>query len=207
MYPAVEVLPLNKKTFPVWKDMLIDDYEKAVDDPKYITAIEKEAQRMWANEKGKIKSSGYTPRFRSFFKPKYELDDILDIKRILFLDDNIQSGTDLNIIEKFAKDSQCFFYTPILLPKDSSKRSPKQQAARTNKVDLTKQDLKIDSMFKTFTQNGEKRLYLSAKHPKYKRLQTKNFIEQDSINHPTLGRFHRFTNPKIVTKDDITPID
>lgn len=207
MYPDVEVLPLTKKTFPIWKDMLIDDYQTVIKNPTYVKAVEKEAERMWNAEGGKIKSSGYTPRFRSYFKPKYELEDILDTKRILFLDDNVQSGTDLSIIEKSVEKGQCFFYTPIILPRDGSNKSPKEQAAKTIKVDLTKADLKIANMFKTFTQNGEKRLYMSAKHPKYKRLQTKNFIEDNSIQHPTLGRFHRFANPKIVTIDDITPID
>jgi len=207
VYPKVKVLPLNKKTFPSWENMLVDNYKSLVKDPKYLSALEKEAQRMWSQEGGKIKSSEYTPRFRQYFKSKYELDNILNTNKILFLDDNVQKGIDLGLIETLLSNKQCFFYTPMLLPLEGSKVSPKQKASKVIKIGLTKRDLKMDDMFKTFTQEGEKRLYISFKHPKFKDLLSKFFIEKNSINHPTLGRFHRFTNPNIVTKNDIIPID
>lgn len=207
VYSDVEVLPLNKKTFLTWEDMLVDNYKELINEPKRLALVQKEAQRMFTQEKGKIKSSGYMPQLRKYFKPKYELDEIAKVRRVLFLDDNVQSGLDLNTIEKSLGGRQCFFYTPILLPIGGSKLSNQQKASKTTKVDLTKKDLKLTQLFKTFTQNGEKHLYLSVKHPKFKRLLDKKFIEKDSLEHPTLGRFHKFSNPKIRSIEDITPID
>ena len=98
-YPKIEILPLNKKTFPSWQNMLVDNYKELTLGPKQLTRAENAAKKMWNAEKGKIKSSGYDVQMRKFFKSKYELEKILSREKMLFIDDNVQQGIDFSFIK------------------------------------------------------------------------------------------------------------
>ena len=119
----VEVLPLNKIIFPTWQDMLVDDYKEKIVDVGKIKKVEDLAQRIWNENKGKLKSSGYfkgplNQWRRDYFKPKYE-EIIEELSTVLFVDDNFQNGLDFKHISKNFR-TQPMFYALIKLNENST---------------------------------------------------------------------------------------
>jgi hypothetical protein len=206
-YPDIEILPLGKKEFPSWQDMLVDDYKEQAKGQRQITRIENTAKKMWDAEGGKIKSSGYDVQTRAFFKSKYELEKILAQKeklsqeKILFVDDNAQKGIDFAHIKKMVPEAKKIaFYVSIALPREGATTTKAFNTIK-KKFCLKNTDSKY---FKSFTDSQKnKTLYVSSNHPEI--LFLKKGLKVDDvpqkIGDTTYFKFKKDTNIRSI--DDI----
>jgi hypothetical protein len=200
-YSKIEVLPLNKKTFPSWQNMLVDNYKELALGQTQITRIENTAKKMWNAESGKIKSSGYDVQSRKFFKPKYELEKILAREKMLFIDDNSQHGIDFaHIRNSIPEIKQVAFYVSIILPREGA-TSTKASRTIKQKFCLDNIDTKY---FKSLTNSsGNRVLYVSSTHPQIESLKNKLKVDNvpQKIGDTTYFAFKKDTN--ITRIDDL----
>jgi hypothetical protein len=193
-YSEIEVIPLNKKTFPSWKEMLVDDYEQKIKTKSLLNTVENMAKEMWEKEEGKIKSSGKYSRARIYFKPKYELEKIVARDKMLFVDDNVQTGTDFQFINNHLKDvRKLMFYVAIKLPIEGAKTT-KASIEISKKVCLKTLDPKY------FIKSPDK-LYISNSHPEIASL--KKVLSNTSQSIPGKGIYYYFKNPNIKSIEDL----
>ena len=193
-YPEIEVIPLNKKTFPSWKEMLVDDYEQKIKTKSLLKTVEDMAKEMWEKEEGKIKSSGKYSRARMYFKPKYELEKIVARNKMLFVDDNVQTGTDFQFINDHLKDvKKLMFYVAIKLPIEGAKTT---KASREIRKPFCIKNL--DSKY--FVKTSDK-LYVSSTHPEITSL--KKILSDVPQNIPGKGSYYYFKNPDIKSTEDL----
>jgi hypothetical protein len=206
-YPDIEISSLDKKEFPSWKDMLVDDYEKRITSPELLFHVEKIAKLMWEKEEKKIKSSGYDSKIRIYFKPKYELEKILARKeklsqeKILFVDDNTQTGIDFSHIKQaIPKAKKVVFYASIILPKEGASDTETSRAVRRTFC-LKNTDPKYFKPVRD-SQNNKSLLVLSS-HPEILSLKKGLKINDapEKINGQTYFRFKKGT--EIESVEDI----
>jgi hypothetical protein len=188
-YPDVEVLPLNKKTFPSWENMLVDNYKELIKTPELLKLVQSTAQKMWYTEKGKIKSSGYLTKVRDYFKPKYELEKIIARENMLFVDDNTQYGKDFAFIKQHLPNTKnIMFYATILLPL-SGATTTKASTQIKKSFNFTNVDPKY---FKTIKDASGNRVFMvSSEHPQIGALKKELKIDDVPQKLP-MGQYYKF---------------
>ncbi len=194
--PKIDVLPLYKIKWPSSKDLLVSNYKELISSPSILSSVEEIAQKVWEKNDGKFKSTGIPPKYRAYFKSKYDLDKILEKNSILFVDDNIQTGTDFKSInDKFKDSSHIAFYTAIRLSRTGKKTTPASIAAKSNKIPsifkFTESDLKQFS-------NG---LGLKSTYNELKKLQDKGYVEKGSTVLPNGTTYYFFKNKELKIAD------
>ena len=188
-YPKAEVLPLNKKTFPSWENMLVDNYKELIKTPELLKLVQTTAEKMWYTEKGKIKSSGYLTKVRDYFKPKYELEKIIERENKLFVDDNTQYGKDFAFIKQHLPDiKNIMFYATILLPL-SGATTTKASTQIKKPFIFTTTDPKY---FKTIKDaSGDRIFMVSSEHPQISALKKELKIDDIPLKLP-MGQYYKF---------------
>ena len=192
--PDTQVLPLYKIKYPSWKDMLIPDYETQIKSENFLIRVERAAQKMWEENDGKVKSSGYDTETRKYFKPKYDIDKIIEDKKMMFIDDNVQTGTDFKTISnKFNDNSTLLFYAAIRLNRVSSTSTTASRNAKTAKIPF---EFKPDDLKKFSNNVGVKSTYSDIG-----KLISKGYVTKNAIK---LGgnTYYLFANTNI-TLDDL----
>lgn len=190
----VEVLPLNKIKFPSWEDMLVPDYKDEVESEGLIQRIESAAKKMWETNEGVIKSSKLDPSIRKYFKPKYNLEDILEKEKLMFVDDNVQTGADFkSISDKFFNSSKIMFYAAIKLTRTGAKTTKASRIATSDKIpfEFSREDL-IQFPFGV----GVKSTYNNLN-----KLRNKGYISKAPTNVPNKGTYYLFNNTKLTIDD------
>jgi hypothetical protein len=193
-FSDIKVLPLYKIKFPSWEDMLIPDYKSKIKSEDFLARVEKAAQKIWQENEGKIKSSGLNKEIRDYFKPKYDLDKIIEDKHMMFIDDNVQTGTDFKTISnKFFNNSSILFYAAIRL---NIAGSTSTQASRNAKAVKIPFEFKYDDLKKFSNNVGVKSTYSDIS-----KLISKGYVKKDTIK---LGgtTYYVFANTDI-TLDDL----
>jgi hypothetical protein len=188
-YPEAEVLPLNKKTFPSWENMLVDNYKELINTPELLKLVQTTAQKMWYEEKGKIKSSGYLTKVRDYFKPKYELEKIIARENMLFVDDNTQYGKDFAFIKQHLPDTKnILFYATILLPLSGATTTKASTQIKKPFIFTT-----IDpKYFKTIKDTSGNRIFMvSSEHPQINDLKKELKIDDVPQKLP-MGQYYKF---------------
>lgn len=194
-YPEIEIIPLNKKTFPSWKEMLVDDYEQKIKSKSMLKTVEDTAKKMWEDEEGKIKSSGKYSNIRVYFKPKYELEKIVARDKMLFVDDNVQTGIDFSFINDRLKDvRKLMFYVAIKLPIQGAKTT---KASREIKKDFCLRNTDPKYFYKL------DRLYISVNHPEIDILKKTNKLSNATQNISNKGAYYYFKNSDIKSVQDL----
>jgi hypothetical protein len=188
-YPKAEVLPLNKKTFPSWENMLVDNYKELIKTPELLKLVQDTAQKMWYAEKGKIKSSGYLTKVRDYFKPKYELEKIIARENMLFVDDNTQYGKDFAFIKQHLPDiKNILFYATILLPLSGATTTKASTQIKKSFI-FTTTDPKY---FKTIKDASGNRIFMvSSEHPQISDLKKELKIDDMPLKLP-MGQYYKF---------------
>jgi hypothetical protein len=200
-YPGIEVLPLNKKKFPSWEDMLVPNYKELIKSPTILKLAQDQAKELWDNNDKEIKSSQGITRVRHYFKSKYELEKILSREKMLFVDDNVQQGIDFgHIADSLADVRKLMFYAAILLPREGAKTTKATQQEK-QKFCFKNVDSKY---FKTLKDSkGNASLYVSYAHPDFLMLRNTNKVEDTPQNLGGTSYYKFKPGTKITSLEDV----
>jgi hypothetical protein len=194
-YSDIEVLPLKKIEFPSWEDMLISDYKDKIKSKDILQMVENIAKDMWKNNKGVIRSSKtITSSIRDYFKPKYNLEDILEKEKIMFVDDNIQTGTDFkSISDKFFNIPALGFYAAIRINIGGSKST---QASKILKTIMLPFKFKREDLLQL-----KNNIAVKNTHPDIKILISKGYVDKIPSTVPNKGIYYIFKNNNLKIDD------
>ena len=192
-FSDINVFPLDKIKFPSWKDMLVPNYEAEIESENMLKRVETAAKKMWVDNKGAIKSSKLDPLLRKYFKPKYDLDNVLEKEALMFVDDNVQTGTDFKIIsDKFFNSSKIMFYTAIRLSRAGAKTTKASLIATSKNIPFP---FKKEDLMKFPSGVGVKSTYNNIE-----KLKSKGYVSKAPTN--TQGKtYYLFKNSKLTIDD------
>jgi hypothetical protein len=201
LYPNIEVIPLNKKKFPSWEDMLVPNYKELIKSPAILKLTQNFAKELWDNNDREIKSSQGINRVRHYFKSKYELEKILSREKMLFVDDNVQQGIDFgHIADRLADVRKLMFYAAILLPREGAKTTKATQQAKKSFC-FKNTDSKY---FKTLKDSkGNASFYVSYAHPDFLMLRNTNKVEDTPQNLGGTSYYKFRPETKIASIEDV----